>query len=447
MGKYGLAHAVQLIGEGKHSVPHIVTLNQESDTPARREYFGGMALTYLYDRSRDSQQAGGRGQDFIAFCATAARLAFAVCDGVSQSFYGDLAARFLGEKLTAWLADLPFPNAPEAFRTALSEQLSAWQPAAAELVAAHPIRPDLPPMLQDALARKRENGSETMFIAALLDLTTGKFAACWMGDLRLRLFDANGAELPLPNAVWETRQRWSSRLGAKNGDPQVLVQPLDGVARLMAYSDGFGSRADMLKRFTLESLNALADELLSLPASDDLSLLDVALHAAPDLLPPLETPSPQLIIGEPALRWQAVPSAEWYRVWIEGDGRAFTADVPAAEAPTFLLSAPQGSYQCAVQALASTHQPSALSAPFRLEAPLTAEADITRKAAPPSKPITTKKIATEQVMVPAISAAPSPAPQHSTAHTEPLAWQLVTGVALAISVGLAAVWYLVNLRG
>lgn len=426
-------------------MPHIITLNQETDTPARREYFGGMALTYLYDRSRDSQQAGGRGQDFIAFCGTETRLAFTVCDGVSQSFYGDLAARFLGEKLTAWLADLPFPHDPEAFRATLSAQLSALQPAAAELVAAHPIRPDLPPMLRDALARKRENGSETMFIAALIDLTTSQFVACWMGDLRLRLFDANGAELPLPAAVWETRQRWSSRLGAKNGDPQVLVQPLAGVARLTAYSDGFGSRADMLKRFTLESLNALADELLSLPASDDLSLLDVAFQAAPDLLPPLEVPAPQPIPDEPALRWQAVPSAEWYRVWLEGEGRAFTVDVPANPSPTFLLSA-VGSYQCAVQALASQHSPSALSAPFRLESTAPLEADITRKAAPPSKPIITKKITTEQVMVPAISAAPNPAPHHSTAHTEPLTWQLVTAVALAISVGLAAVWYLVNLR-
>lgn len=77
------------------------------------------------------------------------------------------------------------------------------------------------------------------------------------------------------------RQRWSSRVGAKNGAPQVLIMPLAGIARLMAHSDGFGSRADMLKRFTLESLNALADELLGLPTSDDLALLDVALQARP----------------------------------------------------------------------------------------------------------------------------------------------------------------------
>ncbi|PJF34425.1 MAG: hypothetical protein CUN49_15725, partial [Candidatus Thermofonsia Clade 1 bacterium] len=84
-------------------MPHVITLNQETDTPARRERIGKVMLTYLYDRSRDSQQAGARGQDFIAFCGNEKRLAFAICDGVSQSFYGDLAARFLGEKLVAWL--------------------------------------------------------------------------------------------------------------------------------------------------------------------------------------------------------------------------------------------------------------------------------------------------------------------------------------------------------
>lgn len=170
-------------------MPHLITLNQDDDTPARREYIGSAALTYLYDRSRDSQQAGARGQDFIAFWGNARRLAFAVCDGVSQSFYGDLAARFLGEKLVAWLAELPFPTEPDAFCAALSAQLAAWQPEAEALVMAHPLRPDLPPMLRDALLRKRENGSESMFLAVLIDHAVGSFAACWMGDLRLRLFD------------------------------------------------------------------------------------------------------------------------------------------------------------------------------------------------------------------------------------------------------------------
>lgn len=427
-------------------MPHLITLNQESDTPARREYIGAFALTYLYDRSRDSQQAGGRGQDFIAFWGDDRRLAFTVCDGVSQSFYGDLAARFLGEKLTAWLADLPFPADPETFRAALSAQLAAWQPEAEALVAAYPIRSELPPMLREALLRKRENGSESMFLAVLIDQTAGQFAACWMGDLRLRLFNAKGEEISLPEAHWEMRQRWSSRLGAKNGAPQVLIMPLEGIARLTAHSDGFGSRADMLKRFTLESLNALADELLSLPASDDLSLLDVALHGAPDRLATLETPVPQLVAGEPALHWQPVVGAAWYRLWLEGEGRAFTADVTASDSPSFVLTA-HGTYTCRVQALSNDHLPSPLSAPFRLERlPLPEpEADITRQAEPTRpKPVSVKKVAVEQVPSPTVSAPPSVAVP--AAPEEPFSWGLITAVAAAISVGLAIVWYWVYMR-
>ncbi|MDW8298770.1 MAG: protein phosphatase 2C domain-containing protein [Anaerolineae bacterium] len=421
-------------------MPHVITLNQETDTPARREYIGNVALTYLYDRSRDSQQAGTRGQDFIAFCGNQKRLAFAVCDGVSQSFYGDLAARFLGEKLVAWLADLPFPTDVETFRAALSAQLAAWQPEADALVAAHPIRADLPPMLRDALVRKRENGSESMFLAALVDHQAEKFAACWMGDLRLRLFDANGEELPLSEAHWDMRQRWSSRLGAKNGAPQVLVMPLRGIARLMAHSDGFGSRADMLKRFTLDSLNALADELLSLPTSDDLSFLDIALNSTPDLLMPLETPEPQRVPDQPALHWQPVAGAMWYRVWLEGEGRAFTVDVTASDAPSFLLSA-YGTYTCRVQALSNYHLPSALSASFRLERAPFPEPTIMHHAEPvPAKPITVKQPTVQSVAVPTVSL-PEPVPTPQPKSAEPFDWSLVTAIAAGISVGLAVVWY------
>jgi serine/threonine protein phosphatase PrpC len=423
-------------------VPHVITLNQETDTPARRERIGKVMLTYLYDRSRDSQQAGARGQDFIAFCGDEKRLAFAICDGVSQSFYGDLAARFLGEKLVAWLTELPFPVDSESFRHALSAQLAAWQPEAAALVAAHPIRADLPPMLRQALLQKRENGSESMFLAVLIDHEAHQFAACWMGDLRLRLFDAHGEELHLPEAHWDTRQRWSSRLGAKHGAPQVLLRSLDGVARLTAHSDGFGSRADMLKRFTLDSLNALADELLSLPASDDLSLLDVALQGVPTLGAPLETPVPYLVPDEPALCWQPVAGATWYRVWLEGEGRAFTADLDAVEAPSFVLKV-HGLYTCRVQALSNDHLPSALSAPLRLEnAPVT-EAVITRQAEPTRlKPITVKKVDAEPVSAPAKAVPPAAVP----APAEPFAWRLLTAVAAAMALGLSVVWYLVYMR-
>src|SRR5262245_60073141 len=118
----------------------IVTINQDTDTPARCEITPAAQLTYLYDRSRDSKKNNAPGQDFIAFCcdeSRGSRLVFAVCDGVSQSFYGDLAARFLGEQLVHWLSEQSNPGPDFAQR--VEEILRAWTGEATQLVQEKPL--------------------------------------------------------------------------------------------------------------------------------------------------------------------------------------------------------------------------------------------------------------------------------------------------------------------
>jgi len=61
---------------------------------------------FAFDRSADSIKANEPGQDYIAIIASDDRIAFVLCDGVSQSFYGDLAARILGDQLVAWLWEM-----------------------------------------------------------------------------------------------------------------------------------------------------------------------------------------------------------------------------------------------------------------------------------------------------------------------------------------------------
>src|SRR3954454_2627255 len=114
-----------------------VTINQDTDTPARREITPIAALTYLYDRSRDSKKNNAPGQDFIAFRCTDSRLIFAVCDGVSQSFYGDLAARFVGERLVNWLAEQT--SFDDSFPQRLNEVMRAWTEEATPLVQGKPL--------------------------------------------------------------------------------------------------------------------------------------------------------------------------------------------------------------------------------------------------------------------------------------------------------------------
>jgi hypothetical protein len=335
----------------------LVTLNQDTDTPARREITPAATLIYLYDRSRDSKQSNAPGQDFIAYRYTNQRITFAVCDGVSQSFYGDLAARFLGERLVMWLDELPAFEGE--FAADVDGVLRAWVDEATRLVEAKPVNPKLAPMIRDALDRKRENGSETMFVAGVMDIEQHRLAVCWMGDMRLWLWDAAGNSIDLPGAEWLTRERWSTRVGPKNGDPRTAIVPLDNVARITIHSDGVGSRAPELASISLDSLNRLVRELEQSPASDDVSILDimVADGAPTPVTAPLPAPQPRLTgSGEPVLEWDTVEGAEWYRVAIQAENRRWTSDVQSLAffIPLDLI----GRLEFRVQALASNRTPS-----------------------------------------------------------------------------------------
>jgi hypothetical protein len=365
----------------------IVTLNQHTDTPARREVSPGLALTYLYDRSRDSKKTNAPGQDFVTFRHEAGRLAFAVCDGVSQSFYGDLAARFLGERLAHWLWAHPSRDWGDqaGFEAALTEALIAWTADGSALVRDKQVNPTLPQIVKDALERKRDNGSEAMFVAGVIDVGARHLAACWMGDMCLWLWGEHGEAVPFEEAAWETKERWSTRLGPKSGAgqgrPHTLIRALDDVLRVTVHTDGIGSRAGDLRTISLAGLNRLAADLNAAPASDDLAILDIDLQAHP---PGEPLPAPTISQPDPAeaaLVWDAIPGAEGYRVQVEQGGAQWTVDVPSAA--YFLPPEVDLSAAFRVQALALEGTPGLWSAPYTIRPLLLAPPDAPSLYAPP----------------------------------------------------------------
>ncbi|MCC7207940.1 MAG: hypothetical protein IT323_11580 [Anaerolineae bacterium] len=297
----------------------VVALDQQAETPPRREVIPGAIIRAVYARSRDAARADAPGQDFIAYAHDKSRLVFAVCDGVSQSFFGDLAARFLGMKLVERLAECGLED--------LEAALLRWTTSATALVAAQPLSASLPPMVRNALESKRASGSETMFVAGVVDLERGELQACWMGDMRLRLWDLAGQEVAIPGAAWETRERWSSRIGPKNGAPRQVNMPLDGIGHITAHSDGFSDPRGPISRFAPDELDAL---IRTLALADDVSLLDVMLTRA-------DLPTATLLAAPAGLYWDALDSrlswppvegARWYRVEVNRPGQPPTwADV------------------------------------------------------------------------------------------------------------------------
>jgi len=70
-----------------------ITLSQERETQVTAQQRRAFGYRYAYSRSADSRVHQDQGEDYLAIHENSRRLVFALCDGVSQSFYGNLAAR------------------------------------------------------------------------------------------------------------------------------------------------------------------------------------------------------------------------------------------------------------------------------------------------------------------------------------------------------------------
>jgi hypothetical protein len=255
----------------------------------------GTAL-YLYARSGDSVVSETVGQDYVAFRYGPRDLAFAVCDGVGQSFMGDLAARIVGDGLVDWLWGVDRPADAEAFSEAVTGALNAMVERGSQQVAAFELPAHLPPILVQALENQRAYGSESMFVAGRLALGESNpwIALCWLGDSPVAAIDIDGELVDL-GPKGHTSERWNSGSGVK-GPVHAWVGGAENVARVAGYTDGLAV-ADVPTDETLVSLMA---RWQTSPPADDASLFDIRLAPSPETtgepVPPIQArkalPSP-----------------------------------------------------------------------------------------------------------------------------------------------------------
>jgi len=327
-------------------------VSQDRELPVQVVRGQALAYRFAYARSADSRAAGDAGQDYLAVREGARKFVFALCDGVSQSFYGDLAACYLGDALVAWLEEhLPATTAPETIRKALTAYLQDLTGPATEEVQHRPLPSSIPQMLREVLEEKRALGSESTFVCGCIDLPGAEFPAgrivlAWMGDSRLRLWMGGDAHPISLGGVFETAQRWSSRRGLVGGTLNVYVTPLQAagkrVSRLMTYSDGLAA-VDTWKEdpsnHAVQSVIARAGEAAT---SDDVSFLEVWLGPVPAHIEAIPVPAPLLLDvrlrqGRIRAAWRPVPGAHHYQVEVRDRGvRTWDAtgtDWESAEVP------------------------------------------------------------------------------------------------------------------
>lgn len=326
-----------------------LTLSQDRETPVQCVRSRVFTYRYAYARSADTAAAGEPGQDYLALRHDDRTFVFALCDGVSQSFYGNLAARLLGDALVDWLWDeLPPSGDDAAIGAALNARLLALITPATELVQQYVLPADLAPMLRDVLAQKRALGSDSTFVCGRVDLPgpdlpQGRLILAWMGDSRLRLWGPEGECSAVLGDHFDAAQRWSSRRGPVNGQPNLYVSPLvqNGkpvILSLVVYSDGL-SCLDGRQPPSNFGLQAAMDDAHDSATSDDISYLELWLGPMPAHVETPPLPAPQNLTvaleGEGVrISWSPVPVATVYQVQVRGEEVAtYTTGEPSYHLP------------------------------------------------------------------------------------------------------------------
>ena len=284
-----------------YKAPRELQVPQDRETGIQKIAAGPFRLRYLYARSSDCRQSDDPGQDYVALRQDGRRLAFALCDGVSQSFYGDLAARFLGDALVQWLWHHLPPGEfrREYIQQPLHQYLLALTDEATREVRQALIPEDAPLLLRDALEQKRAIGSEATFVCGVVEmpgpnLPGGRVMLAWLGDAELQLWGQERDRTRELGAEWVEARRWSTKVGPKGGLVGVFVGPLEDVQRVLAYSDGIGSLRERLGHGIGDSeLAREVERLGEMPTSDDVSFLEIEVLPEPAVAPiPVTVPAP-----------------------------------------------------------------------------------------------------------------------------------------------------------
>jgi hypothetical protein len=249
-------------------------------TVSRAQYYFRLA----YARASETQAAGDVGQDFLTLRDNGCRHSFALCDGVGQSFMGDLAAKLLGDFLRDWMWELD----PEVTAMTIAEQLglalTELASGADQQVRTYRLPRGLPPLVHDALERKRRSGTESTFVCGLVDPSANMVAFTWMGDSRLRLWGSDNQEQSDAfGDNFRTAERWSSRRGPI-GVVHSFVGSFDQYSRVAAYSDGLSLLDTSLSTSPDGTTLTAFLDATEKPLGDDASLIEIvfASPAHPD---------------------------------------------------------------------------------------------------------------------------------------------------------------------
>ncbi|MCY9692047.1 protein phosphatase 2C domain-containing protein [Paenibacillus alginolyticus] len=254
------------------------------ETPLQ-QIMGSFHIRYSYYRAAETRLAGDSGQDYFVWKQQKNSFIFALCDGVSMSFFGEIAAQLLGDFLIDCLSieELNGYEDHLLLQKKLQQLLHDYTFHASEQVSKYQLPKGIPNVLNEVLEEKRVLGSETTFVCGRIDLPdsshpNGKIMLAWLGDSRLQIWDSE-KELNVLGETFISSERWSTKRGCIGHEPHVLIRPLitpsNQINRIVAYSDGLTILDDLPHILDNELLQVQIIKAAMNPTSDDISLFEV----------------------------------------------------------------------------------------------------------------------------------------------------------------------------
>ncbi len=266
----------------------IIKIPRLEDTFTQEKTGDTFSFRYSYARSSESRRENEPGQDYLTYAEQNRSFSFVLCDGVSQSFFGDIAAEILGDELLLWLNSHPLNADKEFLLGSLKTHLNKLTETASKFVQDHYIGTNTPAMIEEVLEEKRSLGSESMFMCGRIDgvseeLPRGRMILSWMGDGRIRIWNKKVEVTQELGLELNIDQRWSTKKGIVGGEPSLVISPILNrrgrfiYKRILAYTDGFGLLDQEKDRLSKNKLNEIINESLSMPENDDLSMIEITL--------------------------------------------------------------------------------------------------------------------------------------------------------------------------
>lgn len=259
-------------------------IDQRLEYPLSSLQAGLFSIRCTYARSRESRQGDDMGQDYITYRVTDDSILFCVCDGVSQSFYGNLAAKYLGDSLLQFMSESDCFNSAdsEVVKYKLSSGLQQMTAPATNMINHYELPSHIGGLFREVLEEKRLKGSETTFVCGKISYTAdsnkGQITVAWLGDTAIRLFD-HGTEIPGLVSGFSQWNRWSTCHGVMGEGPSILSMDLaKGSGRpncIQVFTDGLMGYRNWKRYPENAELRQMIETSYNHVASDDVSFLEI----------------------------------------------------------------------------------------------------------------------------------------------------------------------------